>query len=83
MALTTNSSLKYRLEDMTELEAHDNNKTGNVYLTHNYTCGVCSSLADLKVFLTVTDLTVPVRSCILKKLWKFWLTSDGFREEVS
>ena len=60
-----------------------NQTSGNVYLTHNYTCGVCSSLADLRIFLTVTDLTVPVRSCILKNLWKFWLTSDSFREEVS
>ena len=69
---------------MTEDEAKAKNQTSkNVYLTHNYTCGVCSSLADLKIFLTVTDLTIPVRACILKSMFKFWITSDGFREEVS
>ena len=68
---------------MTKSEAQNFNSTGNVYLTHNYTCGVCSSLKDLKVFLTVTDLTNPVKNCILKSLFKFWLSPEDFRKEVS
>ena len=75
--------MKYTLHDMTAREAKSKNNTGDLYLTHNFTCGVCSDLRDLKVFLTVTDLTHPVKSCILKTLFKFWLSPPDFRKEVS
>ena len=73
--------MEYSLHDFYPEEAQAWNTSslfnkGNVYLTHNYTCGVCSSLADLKVFLTVNDLTTPVKDCILDYFFKFWLTKE-------
>jgi hypothetical protein len=32
-------------------------------VTHSGACGLCSTLADLAVYMRVTDLTTPVRSC--------------------
>jgi len=78
-------SMKYSLYDMTAEQAVQSNSTtgGNTYLTHNFTCGACSTLEDLNVFLVQTDLTTPVKSCIMKSLFKFWLTEKQFREEVA
>jgi hypothetical protein len=35
-------------------------------VTHSGACGLCSSLADLAVYMRVSDLTTPVRACGLK-----------------
>jgi hypothetical protein len=35
-------------------------------VTHSGTCGLCSTLADLAVYMRVTDLTTPVRQCGVK-----------------
>lgn len=37
-------------------------------LTHTGACGVCSTLADLAVYMAVNDLTEPVRQCRLDHL---------------
>jgi len=37
-------------------------------LTHTDACGVCSTLADLAVYMGVNDLTAPVRQCGLDHL---------------
>ncbi|MDP6934200.1 MAG: hypothetical protein QGG40_14845 [Myxococcota bacterium] len=37
-------------------------------ITHGGACGACSSLADLKVYAQVQDLTTPVRACALENL---------------
>ena len=36
---------------------------GRVYLTHNYTCGACSTLHALSIYLNLTDLKTPVATC--------------------
>lgn len=79
------TSMKYSLHDMTYEQAAQSNSTtgGHTYLTHNFTCGACSTLEDLNVFLTINDLTTPVKACIMKSLWKFWLSDAQFRDEVS
>ena len=77
--------MRYSIHDFTPEEASLANTTsgGNVYMTHNYTCGVCSSLVDLKVFMTQTDLTTPVKSCIVKNMFKLWDSEVIFRQKVA
>ena len=52
-------------------------------MTHNFTCGACSSLADLNVYLEKPDLTNPVKSCTIKGTLKPWLTEEEYRKQVS
>ncbi|KAJ9453769.1 hypothetical protein DIPPA_31505 [Diplonema papillatum] len=41
------------------------------HVTHGTQCGACSTLRDLSAFMEHTDLTNPVRSCMLKYVWSF------------
>mmetsp|Transcript_19917 Transcript_19917/g.25845 ORF Transcript_19917/g.25845 Transcript_19917/m.25845 type:complete len:322 (+) Transcript_19917:140-1105(+) len=58
---------EYRLESGTEEEMNAANKTalgyGNIFMTHETPCGACSDLENLATYLSVPDLTSPVRSC--------------------
>jgi hypothetical protein len=44
-------------------ESEARNAGTNVAITHAGSCGACSTLADLAVYLTQRDLTTPVRRC--------------------
>jgi hypothetical protein len=77
--------MRYSLHDFTLDQAAQSNVTtgGNTYMTHNFTCGACSSLADLDVYLEKPDLTTPVKSCTIKGTLKPWLTEEEYRKQVS
>jgi len=54
-------------------------------VTHQYACGLCSSLKDLIVYVAKPDLTTPVRKCALKSFiseeWALDCLQDlGFSE---
>lgn len=53
----------YRLETYASSEAAS---AAGATLTHTGACGLCSSLADLAVYMRNDDLTTPVRNCALK-----------------
>ena len=38
------------------------------HITHTSACGVCSTLADLSVYMRILDLTEPVRACGLENM---------------
>ena len=78
-------TMKYVLSDMTADEAAIQNKTsgGHTYLTHNYTCGACSSLADLRVYMQTPDLTTPVKSCTMKTVLEPWLSKAAAFKKTS
>lgn len=56
---------RYRLEDFASMGAA---WAAGARPTHFGRCGVCSTLADLAVYIEVEDLTEPVRSCGLAHL---------------
>lgn len=53
----------YRLRDFPSAAA-----AGDAIVTHHGECGVCSTLADLGVYMRTPDLTAPVRDCGLQHL---------------
>jgi hypothetical protein len=53
-------SRNYRLETFPSLGAAQG---AGAYPTHYGACGVCSTLADLAVYILLPDLTAPVRKC--------------------
>lgn len=55
----------YRLDTRSDREAAE--AAGGV-VTHAGSCGVCSTLADLAVYMGVNDLTAPVRDCGLEHM---------------
>ena len=79
------TKMKYVLKDLTAQQASVYNRTsgGHAYLTHNYTCGACSSLADLAVYLQTPDLTTPVKSCTIKTLLHPFLSNKAAFEMTS
>lgn len=66
------SPLQYRLTTYNSLQAVE---SAGATLTHFGGCGLCSSLQDLVVYLTRTDLAGPVRECAM-------LGIDGTEAEV-
>ena len=50
------------------LETKRLDQAESAYITHLGPCGACSSLKDLQVYLSQTDLTDPVRACGLLDL---------------
>jgi hypothetical protein len=52
--------VRYRLEPFGSAEAA---RAAGFAVTHAGTCGTCSTLQDLAVYLERPDLTAPVRSC--------------------
>ncbi len=61
----TAGSHEYRLQryDTAELA-----KADGAFVTHDGACGLCSTLADLSVYMRELDLTTPVRDCGIKYL---------------
>jgi hypothetical protein len=51
---------RYRLESFASMEAATR---AGAMPTHGGACGVCSTLADLAVYMRYPDLTAPVRQC--------------------
>ena len=78
-------AMTYVLHDMTADEAAVYNQTsgGHTYMTHNYTCAACSSLADLRVYLQTPDLTTPVKDCTMKTVLEPWLSKAGAFKKTS
>jgi hypothetical protein len=56
-------ALGYRLQTF---EDEPTAAAAGAQLTHHGACGLCSSLADLTVYLRRSDLTTPVRDCGLR-----------------
>ncbi|MCK6507119.1 hypothetical protein L6R53_27740 [Myxococcota bacterium] len=56
---------RYQLQTYDDL---DQAQAAGARLTHTGACGVCSTLEDLAVYVTVTDLTEPVRACGLEHM---------------
>lgn len=44
-------------------------RKAGAWITHTGACGVCSSLADLAVYMGESDLAAPVRRCALKNFF--------------
>jgi hypothetical protein len=63
-------SRRYRLETRQSVD-------GGAYLTHHGACGVCSTLADLRVYAADPDLGAPVRQCGVDTF------SQGFEANVT
>mmetsp|Transcript_12416 Transcript_12416/g.38262 ORF Transcript_12416/g.38262 Transcript_12416/m.38262 type:complete len:266 (+) Transcript_12416:1273-2070(+) len=59
------SSERYRLETFADEEAA---AAAGAAVTHRGGCGLCSSLADLAVYIRAPDLAEPVRACSLAHL---------------
>ena len=51
---------EYQLKTFTTTEELDEK---GFHITHKGSCGTCSSMQDLKVYITRPDLTTPVRKC--------------------
>jgi len=78
-------TILYLLKTLSPARATSLNSTGQVVLTHNRPCGVCSTLDQLAVYVSVPDLTSPVRKCGLeavlsKTLGLKCLKNIGFRD---
>jgi hypothetical protein len=56
---------RYRLQTFADVQAA---AASGAQVTHGGACGVCSSLADLAVYIERPDLTEPVRACGLAHL---------------
>lgn len=56
---------RYRLADYASPESA---REARAFITHTGACGVCSTLADLSVYIENQDLTEPVRKCGLDHL---------------
>ncbi|NIM64095.1 MAG: hypothetical protein GTO30_21335 [Acidobacteria bacterium] len=56
----------YRLESFDSEQAV---REAGGWITHTGACGVCSSLADLAVYMRESDLATPVRRCALKNFF--------------
>ncbi len=54
---------EYRLETFA---AESDALAAGASVTHHGACGLCSSLADLAVYMTYNDMTTPVRNCGLE-----------------
>ncbi len=60
MVVTDLATHRYRLETMADEAAI---LAAAAHLTHHDACGVCSTLADLRVYAADPDLGAPVRQC--------------------
>ena len=59
-AVVVTGSAQYRLETFRSFDAA---RAAGATPTHGGACGLCSTLADLAVYMRHTDLTEPVRQC--------------------
>ncbi|MDX2093478.1 MAG: hypothetical protein SFX73_36880 [Kofleriaceae bacterium] len=59
-AVVRESGMRYRIADFTSAEVAT---AAGAIPTHFGRCGMCSSLADLAVYMEQPDLTEPVRAC--------------------
>lgn len=73
VVVTDLSTRRYRLETFTDAAAAAD---AGAYLTHHGPCGVCSTLADLRVYAADPDLGAPVRQCGIDTF------SQGFEANV-
>eukprot|EP00510_Aplanochytrium_minuta_P006137 CAMPEP_0184014094 /NCGR_PEP_ID=MMETSP0954-20121128/5433_1 /TAXON_ID=627963 /ORGANISM="Aplanochytrium sp, Strain PBS07" /LENGTH=426 /DNA_ID=CAMNT_0026294467 /DNA_START=182 /DNA_END=1462 /DNA_ORIENTATION=- len=81
---------EYILKSATDAEMQAANVTtlgyGTHFLTHETPCGACSDLENLATYLSVTDLTNPVRSCGFKLIERNQiecLEDVGFRDHCT
>jgi hypothetical protein len=51
---------RYLLENYTDVDAA---RAAGAHVTHETPCGLCSSLEDLAVYMSIWDMTAPVRAC--------------------
>ena len=81
----------HKKRDSYQLITYDNieeAKMAGAYITHSTTCGVCSTLQDLAVYMESSDLTTPVRACgfkgLLSESWNIKCLKDlGFSNDCS
>ena len=62
-AVVPEETRTYRLRDFDSAEAAT---AAGAIPTHTGTCGLCSTLTDLAVYMRHSDLTEPVRACGLE-----------------
>ena len=55
---------------------------GRVYLTHNFTCGACSTLHGLSIYLDRPDLETPVSKCAIEHLFSLSQATECLEKEV-
>lgn len=64
-AVLAEGEMEYRLQTFA---SEDSANSAGARVTHRGECGLCSSLADLAVYIEVRDLSAPVRQCVLMSL---------------
>jgi len=62
-AVVEDDGMRYGLETY---PSEDEARTAGAIPTHFGACGVCSTLADLAVYMRFPDLTAPVRDCAMR-----------------
>jgi len=69
VVVTDLAARRYTLQDFASPDAA---RDAGAYLTHHGACGVCSTLADLRVYAADPDLGAPVRQCGIDTFSKGW-----------